>query len=136
MDHVFRHGRHGGGGGMEAAAPSLPDTTRLSLVRTELAPGAALPDAPAASDERAIYVLQGQGEARLNGRRLDLVAGSMLRLPPGVRFGLRNTVPEQPLVFLTAAPPDPPWPASESALAPLANRLAWLLRRIARRLAR
>ena len=135
MDHAFRHGRHGGGG-MEAAAPSLPDTTRLSLVPTELAPGAALPDAPAASDERAIYVLQGQGEARLNGRRLDLVAGSMLRLPPGVRFGLRNTMPEQPLVFLTAAPPYPPWPASESALAPLANRLAWLLRRIARRLAR
>ena len=135
MNHVFRHGRHGSGG-LEVAAPSLPDTTRLSLVPTELAPGAALPDASAARDERAIYVLQGQGEARLNGRRLDLVAGSMLRLPPGVRFGLRNTMAEQPLVFLTAAPPDPSWPASEGALAPLANRLAWLLRRIARRLAR
>ena len=133
MDHAFKHGQHGG---TEAAAPLQPDTTRLSLSPTQLAPGAALPDAPPASDERAIYVLQGRGEARLNGRRLDLVAGSALRLPPGVRFGLRNTGPVQPLVFLTAAPPAPLRPVTEGALAPLATRLAWLLRRIARRLAR
>lgn len=134
MDHAFEYGRHGGS--IAAAVPPLPDTTRLSLLPTELAPGAGLPDAPPASDERAIYVLQGQGEARLNGRRLDLMAGRALRLPPGVRFGVRNTGPVQPLVFLTAAPSEPPFPANESAFAPLTNRLAWLLRRIARRIAR
>ncbi len=135
MDHAFRQARPGGDQ-MDAAAHTLPDNSRLSLLPTELAPGAALPDAPAAPDERAIYVLQGQGEARLDGRRLALVAGSVLRLPPGVPFGLRNTEPALPLVFLMAAAPGSRWPATEGALAPLTNRLAWLLRRIARRLAR
>jgi quercetin dioxygenase-like cupin family protein len=135
MDHAFGQARPGGDQ-MDAAAPSLPASARLSLLPSELAPGAALSDSPAAPDERAIYVLQGQGEARLDGRLHALIAGSVLRLPPGVRFGLRNTMAEQPLVFLTAAPPAPAFAVTEGALAPLANRLAWLLRRIARRLAR
>jgi quercetin dioxygenase-like cupin family protein len=111
------------------------DAPRLSLARTTLDPGMALPPAPL-DDERAIHFLEGAGEAEIDGRRRRVVAGDTLRLAPGARFGVRNTEASPPLVFVAAAPAGTAPAAGEGTLARLANRLAWVLRRVARRLER
>ncbi len=112
------------------------EAARLSIRRTALDPGAALAPSAPLEDERAVHFLEGEGEVQVDGRCRRVAPGDSLRVPPGARFGVRNTGRDAPLVFVSAAPPPPASPVVEGRWSPLANRLAWLLRRIARRLAR
>lgn len=113
--------------------PAVPPG--LAIRRTALDPGAALPPSSPLDDERAVHFLEGEGEAEIDGRRIRVAGGDSLRLRPGTRFGVRNTQADRELAFVVATPPAPGSLPAEGPLAPLASRIAWVLRRIARRLA-
>ncbi|MGE0356071.1 MAG: cupin domain-containing protein [Burkholderiales bacterium] len=117
----------------ERAAPR-DGAPRVSIERTALEPGAALASTPA-DRERAVSILEGAGEAEIDGRRVAVAEGDNLRLPPGAVFAVRNTAGHGRLVLVVAAPCGDPAPGTEGAFSRFANRLAWVLRRIARRLA-
>ncbi len=129
-----KHNRTGADAAREAR-PRPGHKPRLSLERTALEPGAAVAPSVPLDDERAIYFLEGEGEADIDGRPSRVEAGDTLRLQPGARFGVRNTG-RAALVFVTAAPPPLAAPAAEGPLALLAGRISWVLRRVARRLDR
>lgn len=112
------------------------EAARLSIRRTALDPGAALAPSVPLDDELAVHFLEGEGEVQIDDRCRRVAPGDSLRVPPGARFGVRNTGRDRVLVFVSAAPPPLPSPPVEGRWAPAANRLAWLLRRIARRLSR
>jgi quercetin dioxygenase-like cupin family protein len=58
-------------------------------------------DAPPGPFDEYYYVIAGQGEMTVEGEPVALHAGDMLRIPPGIAHGLRNTSGEQSLrVFL------------------------------------
>src|SRR5688500_11646984 len=134
MGLAAKHNRSAESTAGEAPAPAQP-APRISLARTTLDPGSALPPSPL-EDERAIHFLEGVGEAEIDGRRRRVAAGDTLRLAPGARFGVRNPESSPPLVFIAAAPAGTAPCAGEGSLARLASRVAWILRRVARRLQR
>lgn len=107
---------------------------RVAIERTALEPGGALAPTPA-DRERAVAILEGAGEAEIDGRRVPVAAGDNLRLPPGAAFTVRNTAGDERLVLVVASPCGDPSAGAEGGLTRLANRLSWVLRRIARRLA-
>jgi quercetin dioxygenase-like cupin family protein len=134
MGLAAKHNRSAEPGAGESPDPAQA-APRITLARTILDPGSALPPAPL-DDERAIHFLEGAGEAEIDGRRRRVAAGDTMRLAAGTRFGVRNTEASPPLVFVAAAPACTSPVAGEGTFARLANRLAWILRRVARRLER
>ncbi|HIS51359.1 MAG TPA: cupin domain-containing protein [Candidatus Onthomonas avicola] len=57
-------------------------------------------------DQEGFFVLEGSGEAELDGERLPVQAGTALILPPGVRHSFRRhpNVPYLKVLWFHAAP--------------------------------
>ena len=89
----------------------------ISLRALELPAGAQAEWSPPLCDE-VLFLIEGSGEAWLDGRRILLQPEDGVFLPPGVRFALRNDGPG-PLLLASSRCPDP-----EGAAAPASDALA------------
>ena len=52
-------------------------------------------------NEEVYIILSGEGEFRINGKRVPVGAGSVIRIVPGVVRTWRNTSPNEELRFVT-----------------------------------
>lgn len=112
---------------------------RLALLHGWLKPGArhALHTHPC---EEVVYIISGEGVLEIEGEFFAVQAGSAMRFPPRVRHSTLNTHPSDDLVFVAAFSDQLVeafpcvQPPREGRFAPLANRVRWFLRRLARRL--
>jgi quercetin dioxygenase-like cupin family protein len=68
----------------------VPGVT-MSMVMSEVAPGAAIPVHRHAHEDELIFIHQGQGVVTLGDRETPVTAGAMLYGPRGLWHGVRNT---------------------------------------------
>jgi mannose-6-phosphate isomerase-like protein (cupin superfamily) len=64
---------------------------RMSMVISEVAPGAAIPIHRHRNEDELIFIHTGQGAVTLGDARVDSKAGAMLYAPKGVWHGIENT---------------------------------------------
>ncbi len=75
-----------------------------TLIQT-LNPDAAVPVHRHELAEQVLYFLSGRGKASLGGQEIDVLPGTSIHVPKGVRHGIANTG-QEPLSFLeTTTPP-------------------------------
>lgn len=65
--------------------------------------------------EEAIYVLEGEGIAHIDGRRIPIVEGSSIFLPPGTSHSLENTEEDTLKILGSLSPPGSPGDRREVA---------------------
>ena len=107
---------------------------QLTLHQEVVAPGQSWCDAETLTHERAIHLIAGEAHLCIDGKSSALRAGGSARLAPGSVCELRNVhVAQSVLLAIAVATPVRPF---ESVWTRVAHRVAWLLRRIARRLSR
>jgi quercetin dioxygenase-like cupin family protein len=66
----------------------------MSMVISEVAPGAAIPIHRHRNEDELIFIHTGRGSVTLGDERIDSTAGAMLYAPRGVWHGIENTGPE------------------------------------------
>ncbi|NCC25303.1 MAG: cupin domain-containing protein [Deltaproteobacteria bacterium] len=76
--------------------------TSVSLL--EISPGTTIDEHVHAQQSDSIMILDGQGEAYVNGTWKSVGAGDYLMVPHGVRHAMRNTGPGVLRLFVTHCP--------------------------------
>ena len=78
---------------------------RLSVSMLSIEPGVEIPIHTHDTQADSIYVLEGKGEAFINGKWQEISSGDYIMVPPQEEHGVRNTGSAPLKLFIVHAPP-------------------------------
>lgn len=95
--------------------------SNFSIHMTEWEPGCRIDEHSHPAAMEAMYCISGSGKAKIDGKEVDFVPGSMIVAPPKVSHEIRNTGDEMLRVFCVFSPPVTGAELRERAFAALQN---------------
>ena len=84
---------------------SSQDTDRVSISMLKISPGVEIPIHTHDPQIDSIYVLEGEGEAYVNGSWQKIAPGDYLFIPPQEEHGVRNSGEKALKLFIVHSPP-------------------------------